>query len=842
MKILERLLKSKSLRIRVLVPLITALILLLGSIALILQQSQQKVLEQELAAKARETERLFREYRFEEAKTLSLALSTLTLNRELLAAFKARDRERLLGLTESYFEGLRSHFDVTHLYFTGPDRVNILRLHKPDLYGDRVDRFTTLEAEKTGREAQGFELGPLGTFTLRVVTPWYDGNRLLGYVELGMETEHIREELQGILDSNVYAFIHKDFIHREGWEAGIRVLGHKEEWGHFPDSVSIGGPLGQIPENIAQVIAGKHPPQPGTDIHAGGRYYRVTFIPLIDAGKGEIGHLSILLDTTASISAFHRSILLICLFYVLAGAALCLFFYAFLGWIEKEQQRLEASRLEFEQRFRIIFDSANDGILLADVETKKFSLGNKMICSMLGYGPEEIKTLGVADIHPEQDLHRVIDQFERQQRREIAVAECLPVKRKDGSVFYADINTYPVTLGGRSQLVGLFRDVTERRKAEERIRESEARYRSIFESAADIIYLLNPDGTFRSLNPAFEKITGWTPEEWIGRPFAPIVHPDDLPYALEIFEKTLAGESLPSFGLRLARKSGEYFDADLSIVPLGSDGVTSTAGVARDVSERKRAEGEIRKLNDELETRVRERTKQLEDAQEELLRKEKLAILGRISGSIGHELRNPLGVMSNAVYFLKMILTDADATTQEYLGIIKQEIDNSLWIITDLLDFARTKTPQTQSISVRELLNRSIGKCAIPDTVKLRIQIPDALPLLRIDPLQMGQVLQNLITNAVQAMPTGGILTLRGGQDSEGTVRLEVADSGEGISPENMNKLFQPLFTTKAKGIGLGLVVCKNLVEANRGRFEVESEPDRGSTFAVVLPIERGTV
>jgi signal transduction histidine kinase len=124
----------------------------------------------------------------------------------------------------------------------------------------------------------------------------------------------------------------------------------------------------------------------------------------------------------------------------------------------------------------------------------------------------------------------------------------------------------------------------------------------------------------------------------------------------------------------------------------------------------------------------------------------------------------------------------------------------------------------------------------------LQIEIPDALPMLRIDPLQMGQVFLNLIMNAVQAMPTGGILTLRGSQNSEETVRLEVVDTGPGISPENMRKLFQPLFTTKARGIGLGLVVCRNLTEANDGRIEVASEPGQGTTFTVMLPIERGTV
>jgi PAS domain S-box-containing protein len=530
----------------------------------------------------------------------------------------------------------------------------------------------------------------------------------------------------------------------------------------------------------------------------------------------------------------------------LIGTALFVFFFVFLGRIEKKQKWLEESRLEFEQGFRNIFDNANDGIILADIENKKFSLGNKMICSMLGFGPEEINTLGVADIHPEKDLSRVIDTFERQQMREFSIAENLPVKRKDGTVFFADISSYPVTLGGKRHLVGIFRDTTERMKAEERIRDSEARYRSIFENADDSIYLLDPDGTFRSLNPAFERITGWAPEEWLGEPFAPIVHPDDLPHANEIFMKTLAGESSPSFGLRLARKSGVYFDADLRVSPLlGSDGTTSVLGIARDVTDRKRAEEEIRRLNAELETRVQERTRQLHEAQDELIRKEKLAILGQLSGSVGHELRNPLGVMSNAVYFLKMVLTEADETVQQYLDIIKNEIDNSLRIITDLLDFARTKAPQIQAVNVRSLINESLSHCIIPENLTFKTEIPDNLPPLGLDPLQIEQVLQNLITNGIQAMPGGGTMHIRAGFPEASSeqphrhdhVEISVADTGEGISPENMKNLFQPLFTTKAKGIGLGLVVCKNLVEANGGRIEVESAQGQETIFTLTLPV-----
>jgi signal transduction histidine kinase len=267
-----------------------------------------------------------------------------------------------------------------------------------------------------------------------------------------------------------------------------------------------------------------------------------------------------------------------------------------------------------------------------------------------------------------------------------------------------------------------------------------------------------------------------------------------------------------------------------------------------------RGGGEIRMLIDSFNQMAEDleaRTRELFDAQEDLMRKEKLAILGQMSGSVGHELRNPLGVMSNAVYFLQMVLTDADDTTKEYLEIIKQEIDNSLRIITDLLDFARTKAPQIQTVTVRALTDESLGRCAIPDNVALQTEIPDNLPMLRVDPLQMGQVLTNFITNAVQAMPDGGELRvtarfagtmqeplLQNPKPETGDfIQISVTDTGEGIAPENMSKLFQPLFTTKPKGIGLGLVVCKNLVEANGGRVEVESEPGQGTIFTVALPV-----
>jgi signal transduction histidine kinase len=252
----------------------------------------------------------------------------------------------------------------------------------------------------------------------------------------------------------------------------------------------------------------------------------------------------------------------------------------------------------------------------------------------------------------------------------------------------------------------------------------------------------------------------------------------------------------------------------------------------------RQSEDQYSRLNTELELKVDERTKELIEVQEELVRKEKLSILGQLSGSVGHELRNPLGVMSNAVYFLKLVHGDADTTTKEYLEIIKHEIDNSLRIITDLLDFARTRPPQRQSVSATELVRKTLERCVIPENVTLTVTIPAEVPQLHVDPVQIEQMLINFIVNGVQALPEGGgTLRVEARQCDDDFIAISVTDSGTGIAPENRKKLFQPLFTTKTKGIGLGLVVCKNLVEANGGTIKVESESGKGATFTVLLPL-----
>ncbi|MBT3881458.1 MAG: HAMP domain-containing protein [Candidatus Scalindua sp.] len=241
---------------------------------------------------------------------------------------------------------------------------------------------------------------------------------------------------------------------------------------------------------------------------------------------------------------------------------------------------------------------------------------------------------------------------------------------------------------------------------------------------------------------------------------------------------------------------------------------------------------------DNMMDSVVERGNELDKINKQLVRKEKLATLGQLAGGVGHELRNPLGVISNSIYFLKMLLPDADEKVKEYHNRISAEIERSTEIISDLLDFSRTKPINREEVQFTDLLDKALERLPVPKNIKLKAATPSDLSNLFVDPKQIGQVLLNLLSNAYQAMPEGGLLTISALADKQ-NVNISIADSGTGISSENIDSVFEPLFTTKARGIGLGLALSKDLVTANNGSIQVKSEEGKGATFTVTLPIDK---
>src|SRR4051794_28946808 len=240
----------------------------------------------------------------------------------------------------------------------------------------------------------------------------------------------------------------------------------------------------------------------------------------------------------------------------------------------------------------------------------------------------------------------------------------------------------------------------------------------------------------------------------------------------------------------------------------------------------------VRLRTDELERSMGE----LADAHEQLVRQERLAAIGQLASTIGHELRNPLGVLSNAVYLLRGDLGPTPSDPAErHLAAAEREVSAATVIVSDLLEFARHRDPVLLDVDVADLIQEVLSVLPPPTGVDITTDIGPAVTL-RADRDQLRQLLLNLLGNAYQSMPDGGRVTV-GAKSGGGVVRLWVTDTGQGIPAGIPDPLFEPVFTTKARGVGLGLAVCSRVVDAHHGEISVESSPGEGSTFRVTLPV-----
>ncbi|MBI3944666.1 MAG: GAF domain-containing protein [Armatimonadetes bacterium] len=227
--------------------------------------------------------------------------------------------------------------------------------------------------------------------------------------------------------------------------------------------------------------------------------------------------------------------------------------------------------------------------------------------------------------------------------------------------------------------------------------------------------------------------------------------------------------------------------------------------------------------------------RELAEQQERLVRAERLSAIGALASTVGHELRNPLSIINNAVFFLNAKVPRDDPRVARNLDILAGEVRRTARIIDDLLDFSRVRPPQLVPLDVAALVRLALERQPLPENVRVHNRVPAGLPRVCVDPTQMQQVLTNLIANAVEAMPQGGDLSLEGSAEGEHVV-LRVTDTGVGIPPENRPRLFEPLFTTKARGVGLGLSLVRRVVDAHHAEITVESEVGKGATFTLRLP------
>jgi len=290
---------------------------------------------------------------------------------------------------------------------------------------------------------------------------------------------------------------------------------------------------------------------------------------------------------------------------------------------------------------------------------------------------------------------------------------------------------------------------------------------------------------------------------------------------------------------QIANGDYDYNDRDVAILEHIAKKVTPILAARL---QRDRNEAALQQLNDELEDRVEERTLNLHEAQEQLIRNERLATLGKISGSVGHELRNPLASIKNASYFLNLVLESPSPDVKDTLDILSKEITNCEEIITSLLDYARPNTPTFQKVTIPDIIESAVSSLEIPTSIKIDLRLDDNLKFFIGDKNQLKRVFINLISNAIQAMPKGGLLTISTLTTEDATIRITVADTGVGIPEDKMIHLFEPLYTTKVTGIGLGLVVVKSLIEGHEGTIEVKSKEQEGTQFIMTLPIRTGEV
>ena len=463
----------------------------------------------------------------------------------------------------------------------------------------------------------------------------------------------------------------------------------------------------------------------------------------------------------------------------------------------------------------------------------RFGYVNEAAASSLGYSRSELLTMGLSDIDPDlgHGLREYLEDLKRRQRQHIETRH----RTKDGRCVDKEIDGVFLSMGGRDYVCAFARDITKRNRMEAALRESEERYRDLFECASDLVQIVRPDGRFVVVNPAWRATFGYSEEEVSRLTIFDLIDPDCKGHCWQTFAEVLAKGRVERIDTSFKAKNGERIMIQGSANCSYENGVPSLVRCI------------FRNVTDE---------KQL---QAQLLQSQKMEAVGRLTSGVAHDFNNLLTtILSYSELFLKR-LPEGDPLT-EALRTIRDAGIRGAALTRQLLTFSRHQVVDIRAVDLAATVESmaTLVKRLIPPDIHFAVEAKGCDARILADQHQLEQVLLNLVINARDAMANGGTLivsctaecreqgmaTLCGDLLPGRYAVLSVADTGEGMSREVQAQIFEPFFTTKAqgKGTGLGLATVYGIVKQHSGHLLVESSPGQGTVFRIYFPLVEAPV
>ncbi len=510
---------------------------------------------------------------------------------------------------------------------------------------------------------------------------------------------------------------------------------------------------------------------------------------------------------------------------------------------EIERRQAEEALRESEETALALLNATTDSVLLIDRDGLIIGLNNNM-AGNLGRASEDLIGTNVYAYLP-------VDIAEHRKAKGLEAASTRkPVHFEDQrGGRWLENSVFPV-YNSRGEVVRYAiysRDVTERKRTEEALHESEKRYRTLFERSADAVLIIEGDN-FVDCNSATVKMLGYKNKKELLNTHPSQLSPPLQPDGQDSFEKAnqmmamAFAQGSNRFEWDHQRKNGEVFPVEVLLTSIPFKEGNFLHVVWRDITERKQAESELERYREHLEKLVKERTLELEKVHVELVRKERLAALGELIATVSHEIRNPLGTIRNAVYSIGEAIDKKKMdVVNRALKLAESNITRCNRIINELLDYTRKREIKLERTEIDSWLNGVLDEQEFPKEIECVRELHSGIVLL-IDRENIRRAVNNVITNAIQALQDedsrGNRITVESVKTGE-WLELRFIDTGPGIPDEIKKKIFEPLFSTRSFGVGLGVPIIKNIMEEHQGEVKFQSEVDKGTIVTLTLPIPK---